>query len=115
MGAQLNVPIFNGFLNKAKVKSSQIQKQQSEIRLANAKEQLKAEVKHVVADLLETSSRIQTRTGVRTAQLSYDITQYRYGRGVASRLELTDAELALTTAQSNYLKRCMITYQHALH
>ena len=51
------------------------------------------------------SSRIQTRISVReTAQLSYDITQYRYGRGVASRLELTDAELALTTAQSNYLE-----------
>ena len=105
VGAQLTVPIFNGFLNKAKVKSSQIQKHQSEIKLTNAKEQLKAEVKHVVANVRETSSRIQTSLNVKeTAQLSYDITQYRYGRGVASRLELTDAELALTTAQSNYLE-----------
>jgi outer membrane protein TolC len=46
-----------------------------------------------------------TRTTVKeTAQLSYDIVQYRYAKGVASRLELTDAELALTAAQSNYLE-----------
>jgi len=32
------------------------------------------------------------------------MTQYRYTKGVASRLELTDAELALTAAQSNYLE-----------
>ena len=48
---------------------------------------------------------MQTRATVKeTAQLSYDITQYRYAKGVASRLELTDAELALTAAQSNYLE-----------
>jgi outer membrane protein TolC len=39
-----------------------------------------------------------------TAQLSYDIIQYRYKNGISSRLELTDAELELTTAQSNYLE-----------
>ena len=39
-----------------------------------------------------------------TAKLSYTIIQYRYKGGIASRLELTDAELALSTAQSNYLE-----------
>jgi outer membrane protein TolC len=39
-----------------------------------------------------------------TAQLSYNIIQYRYKNGVSPRLELTDAELALSTAQSNYLE-----------
>ena len=39
-----------------------------------------------------------------TAQLSYDIIQYRYKNGISPRLELTDAELALSTAQSNYLE-----------
>jgi outer membrane protein TolC len=39
-----------------------------------------------------------------TAELSYTIVQYRYKKGIASRLELTDAELALSTAQSNYLE-----------
>ena len=66
---------------------------------------LRADVNQVVANLHETTARIQTRINVKeTAQLSYDMTQYRYAKGVASRLELTDAELALTAAQSNYLE-----------
>ena len=105
VGAQVTVPIFNGHRNKAKVKQAKIEKDQSVIRSSNAYEELKSEVKKVVADVQETTARIQTRANVKeTAKLSYDITQYRYAKGVASRLELTDAELALTTAQSNYLE-----------
>lgn len=105
IGAQINVPIFNGYSNKAKVKQAKIEKEQSVIRSKNAYEDLKASVKQVVADVNETVARIQTSANVKeTALMSYDITQYRYAKGVASRLELTDAELALTTAQSNYLE-----------
>jgi outer membrane protein TolC len=105
VGAQVTVPIFNGYSNKAKVKQAKIEKDQSVLRSQNAYEQLKAEVKQVVANVNETSARIVTSANVKqTAALSYDITQYRYAKGVASRLELTDAELALTTAQSNYLE-----------
>ena len=105
VGAQVTVPIFNGYSGKAKVKQAKIEKDQTVVRSKNAYEVLKAEVKQVVADVNETSARIQTSANVKeTALLSYDITQYRYAKGVASRLELTDAELALTTAQSNYLE-----------
>ena len=105
VGEQVKVSIFNGYSSKAKVKQAKIEKDQSVIRSKNAYEELKAEVKQVVADVSETAARIQTSANVKeTALLSYDITQYRYAKGVASRLELTDAELALTTAQSNYLE-----------
>jgi len=105
VGAQVTVPIFNGYSGKARVRQAKIEKDQSLVKSANAYELLKAEIKQVVADMRETAARIQTSTSVKeTALLSYDITQYRYAKGVASRLELTDAELALTTAQSNYLE-----------
>jgi len=105
VGLQVSVPLFSGFSNLAKTQQAKLGKQQSILRRDNAYEQLKAEVHQVLADLQETTARIQTRLTVKeTAQLSYDITQYRYARGVASRLELTDAELALTAAQSNYLE-----------
>jgi len=105
IGAQLSIPIFSGYSNAAKIKRAQITRQQSLIQVNNAGEQLKVEAKRVVADLHETQARLQTRVTVKqAAQLSYDITQYRYAKGVASRLELEDAELALTTAQSNYLE-----------
>ena len=105
VGAQLNVPIFSGNSNKAKVKQAVIEKDQSVIRSKQAYEDLRTEVKKAVANLLETAARIQTSANVKeTAKLSYEITQYRYANAVASRLELTDAELALTAAQSNYLE-----------
>jgi outer membrane protein TolC len=105
VGVQLTVPLFTGYSNLARIQQAKLDKKQSVLRLDNAFEQLKADVHQVIADLKETAARIQTRVTVQqTAQLSYDITQYRYARGVASRLELTDAELALTAAQSNYLE-----------
>lgn len=105
IGAQLSIPIFSGNANTAKIKRAQIARQQSVIQSDNAGEQLRVQAKQVVADLHETIARLQTRVTVKeAAQVSYDITQYRYAKGVASRLELTDAELALTTAQNNYLE-----------
>ncbi len=105
VGAQVSIPLFSGFSNDAKIKQARMEKQQSAIMLTDAYEQLKAEVRQVLADVKETAARMQTRTNVKeTAQLSYEITQYRYAKGVASRLELTDAELALSAAQSNYLE-----------
>jgi len=59
----------------------------------------------VIAHLRETYDRMQTQVNVKEAALlGYDIVQYRYEKGVTSRLELTDAELALTAAQLNYLE-----------
>jgi outer membrane protein TolC len=105
VGAQFSVPIFNGNSNKAKVKKAQIEKDQSVIRSQQAYEELRSSVKQAVANVRETAARIQTSDNVKkTAKLSYEITQYRYAKAVASRLELTDAELAYTQAQSNYLE-----------
>lgn len=105
VGAQVAIPLFTGNANLARIREARLAKQQSVSRYDNAKQQLQAEVKQAVSDAIEAFQRIQTRITVKeAARLSYDITQYRYANGVASRLELTDAELALTTAQSNYLE-----------
>lgn len=100
VGARVATPIFSGYRNMAKIEHAKIEKHQSVLRSRNAYEDLKAEVKQVVDRVRETAARITTRANVKeTALLSYEITQYRYVKGVASRLELTDAELALTDAQ----------------
>jgi outer membrane protein TolC len=105
VGVQVSVPVFNGLSTNARVKQSQFNREQSTLRLKDANERLKADVHAVVADCNESVVRIRTsKTVTETAKLSFDIVQYRYARGVASRLELTDAELALTEAQSNYLE-----------
>ena len=104
-GIQVAVPIFSGMQNVNKIALGKIDRQQSDMIYQNAQEQLKTEVKQVVAGLYEASQRIRTQQNVsETAEISYSITKYRYEKGVASRLELMDAEFALTTAKSNYLE-----------
>lgn len=105
IGLQLSVPLFTGLSTQAKVKQARISQEQTSLRSDYAFQQLRASVHQVVAESHESLARLQTATDVQeTAQLSYDIIQYRYKKGVASRLELTDAELELSTAQSNYLE-----------
>ncbi len=105
VGLQISMPLFTGLSNQAKVRQARISKDQSNLRSKYEYEQLRAKVHAVVSNSHESLARLQTTVDVReTAQLSYNIIQYRYKRGVASRLELTDAEYELSAAQSNYLE-----------
>lgn len=104
-GAQVVLPLFTGHSNQAKIRQAEFAQQQSGIRITEAQQALKTTVKQAIANLRETHDRVQTQLKVKEAALlSYDIVQYRYEKGVTMRLELTDAELALTTAQLNYLE-----------
>jgi outer membrane protein TolC len=112
-GAQVVLPLFTGYSNQAKIRQAQLAHQQSGIRITEAQQALKTNVKQVIANLKETYDRMQTQLKVKeTALLSYEIVQYRYEKGVTSRLELTDAELALTAAQLNYLE-AVLEYRSA--
>jgi outer membrane protein TolC len=104
-GAQVVLPLFTGFSNQAKIRQAELAHDQSGIRITEAQQALKTTVKQVIAGLRETYDRMQTQLKVKeTALQGYDIVQYRYAKGVTSRLDLTDAELALTAAQLNYLE-----------
>lgn len=104
-GAQVVLPLFTGFSNQAKIRQAQLAHDQSGIRITEAQQALKTTVKQVIANLKQTYDRMQTQLKVKeTALQGYDIVQYRYAKGVTSRLDLTDAELALTAAQLNYLE-----------
>jgi outer membrane protein TolC len=104
-GAQVVLPLFTGFSNQAKIRQAEFARDQSGIRITEAQQSLKTTVKQVIANVKETHERMQTQLKVKeTALLGYEIVQYRYEKGVTSRLDLTDSELALTTAQLNYLE-----------
>lgn len=105
VGIQLSVPLFTGLSNHAKVKQARLSKEQAALRTDYAYDQLRSTVHQIVAAAHESLARMKSAADVQeTAQLSYNITQYRYKQGIASRLEFTDAEFALSTAQSNYLE-----------
>lgn len=105
VGLQLSVPLFTGLSTYARVKQADLTKEQSELRVAHTQERLRALVHEAIASNREALLRLESTAIVQeTAQLSYNIILYRYKNGIAPRLELTDAELSLATAQSNYLE-----------
>lgn len=105
VGLQVTVPLFTGLSAQARVKHAELSKQQSELALYHTRENLRARVHEAIANSREALLRLENTAVVQeTAQLSYNIIQYRYKSGISPRLELTDAELALATAQSNYLE-----------
>jgi outer membrane protein TolC len=105
VGIQVYVPLFAGFSLQSKSQAARLKRTQSEVREGYSHEQLKARVHDVVAQNHESQERLQTASSVReTAELSYKIIQYRYQKGIASRLELNDAEFELSSAKSNYLE-----------
>jgi outer membrane protein TolC len=104
-GLQLNVPIFSGFRTVAKVQQAQITRQQTEKQLENLRELVRAQVKVSTSGVEEARRRIEVQQQtVATAELGYRITRDRWKQGIASRLDVSDAELLLTQAKSNYLQ-----------
>ncbi len=105
VGVQVAVPLFAGYSHLARVAQAKITRQQTEKGLEQLKELIRAEVKVNLSRVEESRRRIGTLAQtVSTAELSYRITGDRWKQGIASRLDLTDAELALTQAKSNYLQ-----------
>ena len=105
IGLQISAPIFTGFSTHAKVRHASLAKDQSSLLVKQRQQQLRADVHDALSSRREALLRLESTVVVEeTAKLSYTIIQFQYKSGIASRLELTDAELALSTAQSNYLE-----------
>ncbi|QIP12458.1 TolC family protein [Spirosoma aureum] len=105
LGLQLSVPIFTGFRTNSRIQQAQITRQQTETQVANLKEVVRAQVKIGLANVEEARLRIETqRQTISVAELGYRITRDRWKQGIASRLDMSDAELSLTQAKSNYLQ-----------
>jgi outer membrane protein TolC len=113
VGLQVAVPIYSGGRVLARVEQARITRQQTERGLANEQELIRAEVLTSVARVQEARRRVETQQQtVAAAALGYRITRDRWRAGMASRLDLTDAELALTRTKSGYLQ-AVYDYQTA--
>jgi outer membrane protein TolC len=78
---------------------------QSMARLRDLKANVLAELEVRLSNMREARKRIdvQSKT-IGMAERSYRISLLRFREGVGSRLELTDAELQLNKARTNYLQ-----------
>ncbi|MCC9070561.1 TolC family protein [Flavobacterium sp. F-65] len=121
LGLQLSVPIFNGNRSNSQINQENIKVQQEKIRLIDLKDEIKTELAIIISKWKEALTQLDIhQTTVKSAELNYQMIEDRFKNGLSSRLELTDAELALTQSKINYLNAVHnlrvlhVELQHAL-
>lgn len=103
LGVQLNIPIFSGNRIKSQINQAKIKTHQEEIKLADLNDKVKTELSTILSKQKEGFSQLDIQqNAVELAELNQQMIDNRFKNGLGSRLELTDAELALTQAKLSY-------------
>jgi len=99
-GANINIPIFNGFLFSAEAKEAKLRAQADEEKTRNLRDEIARDVRTAVLNAQAAYQRIAvTQQMLDQANLALDLSQARYKIGLSSIVELTQAELSQTEAE----------------
>lgn len=101
---QLNVPIFAGFANNAKIQKAKIEQIKTENTIAKVENLIDLEVQQNRLKYLRALDYVvQQKENLELANRILKITTIKYNEGVGSNLELITANQDLKTTQTNYL------------
>lgn len=105
VGLSVNMPLFDGFSTKSKIRQSKSDLVQLDILNRQVREGIKLEVRQAISDLnLARENIVSQEENVKQAKKALEIAKVQYAQGVITSLEEMDTELALTVAQTNYLQ-----------
>ncbi len=100
VAVNLDYPIFNGHLFSARREAARYRADAAEQRLRDAQERISRDVRVAWAGAINAFQRIDvTAQFLRQATLALDLAQGRYNLGLASIVELTQAQLNVTEAE----------------
>jgi outer membrane protein len=103
VGLQVTVPLFNGFARPARVQQRRSTLLQASTQTLHTEAQVENQVHTLVSQLREARERADAQAHARNqAQRGYPDRQRAVPRGMGSRLEVTDAEVALRQSEFNY-------------
>jgi outer membrane protein TolC len=103
MGVSLNVPIFDGFQRRNRLRQAEITLQKNENDLQNLKMGLALEEQNAKISLRNNLLTLANqRSNMELAEEVYNTARIKYNEGVGSSLEVMDAESSLREAQTNY-------------
>ncbi len=113
IGLTLNIPIFDGFARRSRVKQADIQIQQIQQDLKNTKNSLGLAYKNANLELKNNISTINAQQeNVKLAGEIYASTQNNYKNGLAPLTDLLNAETSMVEAQNSYNK-ALLNYKLA--
>lgn len=101
ISATVSFPIFDGLRARSNLNVAQAQLRMAELQLQVARETVSLEVARARAELRRARAVFDARQQNSTeAQEAFQLASLRFSRGLSTQLEVTDAQLALATAQS---------------
>ena len=102
LGLQLSWPMFDGLRAKAAVELARAQTRIAELELRQAREQVAVEVARARAELRRARAVFDARRETQSeAQEAFKLASLRFARGLSTQLEVSDAQLALLTAEGS--------------
>lgn len=105
VGLSLSLNIFNGLRTGARVEQAELETRKTQESIKRAEMTLQTAVQSTLMSLKRARERVeaQGRT-VELAEQGYRIASTRFRSGSGTQLEVTDAQLALTTAKTNRMQ-----------
>jgi len=98
------VPIFDGGVNKAKIKQAEINLSQVDQSERQVEQFIEFEVRSAYLNMKEAEKLIKvTEQGIENSRESFRIAQVKYNEGIATNTEVIDAQSALIQAETNHL------------
>jgi len=122
VGININIPVFNGFLNDARAKTADLQNEVNRQKLSDLRNNIARDVRNSWQDSNRAYERLSVTQQLREqASLAFDLAQARYNLGLGSIVEFsqadlqkTEADIADTDARYQYrLSKIMMAYATA--
>lgn len=99
-GANISIPVFNGFLYSAEAKEAKLRAQTAQQDVRNLRDTIARDVRTAVLNAQTAFQRIGvTQQMLDQANMALDLAQARYKLGLSSIVELTQAQLGQTQAE----------------
>jgi outer membrane protein TolC len=105
VGFMVQWPLFQGFRRDADLDAANAGVQQAKLRVAQLHEGVRLEYSQALAELARAQAQVAavSRT-VEQAERVYELTELRYGEGLATQLDVSNARLALQQARINQVQ-----------
>ena len=115
-GALVSMPLFTGFLIENQVVEATANRKTHPAATSNIEQALTQQVTNAYLDTLTFAQQIKlAEEQVRTAQEALQLSKQRYKLGLGTVVEVTQSEVAVTVAQTGWLKRNTITKLRRSH
>ncbi len=103
VGIQLSYPLFDGFRTTQRIQEASADREKVHYTRLKAEEGLTIQIQSAELKMAEAKKRIAGQEkNIDQAQKAVRIAQTRFTSGVGTQLELLDAQVAMTRAQTNY-------------